>query len=110
MDKLTALEALSALSHETRLDVFRLLVKAGQEGLPAGEIAEAQNVVQNTMSTHLAILSRAELIKKQRIGRVIKYSANYQSMRSLMLYVLEDCCGGDTRICAPIAKALACNC
>ncbi len=55
MDKSNALEALSALAHETRLDVFRSLVKAGPDGLPAGEIAVSQNVVQNTMSSHLAI-------------------------------------------------------
>lgn len=110
MDKQNALKALAALAHETRLDVFRSLVKAGPDGLPAGEIAVSQNVVQNTMSNHLAILSRAGLIKKQRSGRVIQYSANYQSMRDLMMYMLEDCCAGDTRICEPVAEALACNC
>ncbi|MEM7467211.1 MAG: metalloregulator ArsR/SmtB family transcription factor [Pseudomonadota bacterium] len=110
MDKLLALEALSALAHETRLDVFRSLIQAGPEGIPAGEIAEAHDVRQNTMSSHLSILRRAGLIGKERIGRSIRYSANFDAMRDLLLYLLEDCCRGDTQICAPIVEALACNC
>ena len=109
MSKIKTLEALSALGHETRLDVFRLLVKTGPEGLPAGEIATRQNVVQNTIATHLAILNRAGLIKDKRVGRVIKYSANYQVMRNLLMYLMEDCCQGDSRICGPIAEILACG-
>ena len=109
MNQLQALEALSALAHETRLDVFRSLVQAGQTGLPAGEIAKTHDVLQNTMSSHLAILSRAGLIASQRNGRSIHYSANYDTMRALLVYLLEDCCGGDTQICSSIVETMACN-
>ena len=104
MERSLALDALSALSHETRLDVFRLLVQKGPTGLPAGEIAEELDVLQNTMSTHLGILSRANLVKKTREGRVIRYCANYEVMRSLIQYLLEDCCAGDEVICLPFIK------
>mgnify|MGYP001820179927 CR=1 FL=1 len=110
MDKTPALDALAAMAHETRLDVFRSLVQAGPEGLAAGEIATMHDVVQNTMSSHLATLSRAGLITRNRSGRSIRYSANYQTMQSLLLYLLEDCCRGDAQICAPIAEAMACHC
>jgi len=108
MDKLEALEALTALGHQTRLDVFRLLVQAGPAGLPAGGIAEALEVRQNTMSSHLGILTRAGMITKLREGRVIQYSAHYEGMRELLLYLLEDCCRGDNEICSPIVAAMAC--
>ena len=110
MDKIKALAALNALAHETRLDVFRSLIQAGPQGLPAGEIAELHKVVQNTMSSHLGILSRAGLVTRDRSGRSIRYSANYDEMRSLLLFLLEDCCKGDAQICAPIVEAMACNC
>jgi DNA-binding transcriptional ArsR family regulator len=110
MDKSRALEALAALAHQTRLDVFRLLVQAGPAGLPAGEIAEALEVRQNTMSSHLGILTRAGMITNKREGRVIQYSAHYEGMRELLLYLLEDCCRGDTEICSPIVAAMACAC
>ncbi|MGR8948671.1 MAG: ArsR/SmtB family transcription factor [Gammaproteobacteria bacterium] len=109
MDKKKALEALSALAHETRLDVFRSLIQAGAAGLPAGEIAETHDVLQNTMSSHLAILTRAGLIANKRSGRSVSYSADYDTMRKLLLYLLEDCCRGDSQICAPIIEAIACH-
>jgi DNA-binding transcriptional ArsR family regulator len=102
MDKTIALDALSALAHETRLDVFRLLVQAGPTGLAAGTIGETLDVRQNTMSSHLGILTRAGLVGKVRDGRVINYHANYDAMRALLLYLLEDCCGGDAAICSPV--------
>ena len=107
MDKLSALETLNALAHETRLDVFRLLVQAGPTGLPAGEVATRLEVRQNTMSTHLAILTRAGMTTKLRDGRVIYYRANYQHMQELLLYLMQDCCGGKAEICTPMAAALA---
>ena len=106
MEQSSALNALSALSNETRLDVFRLLVQVGPTGLPAGEIAEELDVLQNTMSTHLGILSRASLVKKTREGRVIRYCADYEGMRSLIEYLLEDCCAGDKVICRPFMKKI----
>lgn len=110
MDKMNALTALSALAHETRLDVFRLLVQAGPAGLSAGAIGESLDVRQNTMSSHLAILNRAGLITSTRDGRVIRYNAHYAHMQALLLYLIEDCCRGDAAICSPIVDALRCAC
>ncbi|WP_336297336.1 ArsR/SmtB family transcription factor [Sphingomonas sp. 7/4-4] len=73
----TAVEALSALAHGHRLAVFRLLVRAGADGLPAGEIAREVGVLPNTLSTHLTILGHAELVHSRREGRSVIYSANY---------------------------------
>ncbi len=93
MDKSDAIQALTALSQDTRLDAFRLLVQAGPDGLLAGEISEKLDVLQNTMSTNLAILERADLIEKTREGRSIRYRANYQCMKALLFYLMQDCCG-----------------
>ncbi len=109
MDVALALEALSALSHETRLWTFRLLVQAGSQGLAAGEIAEALGSRQNTMSSHLKILAMAELIESQRDGRSIVYKANYDTVRGLVLFLMEDCCAGNNAICRPVAESLAVN-
>jgi len=109
MDVELALEALSALSHETRLWVFRLLVQAGPEGLPAGEIADALGSRQNTMSSHLKTLAAAELIDSQRDGRSILYTANYATVRELVLFLMEDCCAGNNAVCRPVAESLAIN-
>jgi DNA-binding transcriptional ArsR family regulator len=109
MDVEIALEALSALSHETRLWVFRLLVQAGPEGLPAGEIADALGSRQNTMSSHLKTLAAAELIDSRRDGRSILYTANYDTVRELVIFLMEDCCAGNNAVCRPVAEALAGN-
>jgi DNA-binding transcriptional ArsR family regulator len=109
MDVELAIEALSALSHETRLWAFRLLVQAGPEGLPAGEIAEVLGSRQNTMSSHLKILTAAELIESQRTGRSIVYKANYDTVRELVLFLMEDCCAGNNAVCRPVAESLALN-
>ncbi|MEM7620776.1 MAG: helix-turn-helix domain-containing protein [Pseudomonadota bacterium] len=93
MDKNEALLALTALSQDKRLDVFRLLVQAGPNGMPAGTIADKLNSLQNTMSTNLAILERAGLILKKREGRSIRYRANYLCMRELLFYLMQNCCG-----------------
>ena len=81
MEKIEAMDALSALSQETRLDAFRLLVRAGAEGMSAGDIADSLNVRQNTMSTNLAILTRAGLLKSERRGRSVLYFADFDGMR-----------------------------
>lgn len=109
MDKAACLDALSALAHGTRLDVFRLLVRAGTEGLAAGEIAEALGARQNTMSTNLAILARAGLIGGVREGRSIRYRADLDGMRDLLAYLMEDCCGGRPEACAPLLDTLVCT-
>ena len=108
MDKQQALDSLSALAHETRLDAFRLLIKAAPAGVPAGEIADELGVLQNTMSTHLGILERAGLIRRDREGRAIRCSADVTGMQNLLTYLLQDCCQGDEAICAPLFEAVRC--
>lgn len=109
MDKKQSLDALSALAQETRLDVFRLLIKAGPQGLAAGEIAERLGVRQNTMSGNLAILARAGLVIAERHGRSVRYRADLDGMRGLLAYLMRDCCGGNAAICAPLVEAIACD-
>lgn len=107
MDKKEAVEALSALAQETRLDVFRLLVQAGAEGLAAGEIATRIGAPQNTLSNHLGILSRAGLAVGERRGRNILYHADFARMSAVLAYLLKDCCGGKPAICGPLLESVA---
>ena len=109
MDKITAIEAFAALAQPTRLDVFRLLIKAGHEGCTAGQISETLNIRQNTMSTNLKILARTNLVTNQREGRSIRYFANYQGIRELISFLMEDCCDGNLEICQPILDELTCT-
>jgi ArsR family transcriptional regulator, arsenate/arsenite/antimonite-responsive transcriptional repressor len=94
-----AVAALSALAQEHRLALFRLLVQAGEEGMPAGAIAQALGVPNSSLSFHLAQLSRAGLIEQRRASRSIIYRANYAGMNSLIGFLMENCCGGVG--CAP---------
>jgi len=108
MDNSNALIALAALGQETRLEVFRLLVRTAPEGLAAGSIAERLGVVQNTMSAHLAVLARAGLVSAEREGRVIRYAADLDGIRALIAFLMRDCCGGRAEVCNPILEELAC--
>lgn len=110
MDKNNALDAFAALSQPTRLDVFRLLIKAGEPGMSAGEISSTLDVRQNTMSANLSILSRAGLIRSTREGRSIRYFADMDGMRGLLAFLMEDCCGGKPELCQPVINELACSC
>jgi ArsR family transcriptional regulator, arsenate/arsenite/antimonite-responsive transcriptional repressor len=94
-----ALQALAALSHATRLEVFRLLVAQGAIGLPAGQIAERLEVAPSTLSPHLAQLERAGLVTSSRDERRIIYAVNIEGMRALLTYLTEECCGGHPEIC-----------
>lgn len=107
MESTQALRAFAALSQDTRLEVFRLLVKAGPDGLPAGEISERLGVRQNTMSSHLSILSNSGLVKSQRFSRIIRYSVDFDAMRGLLAFLLEDCCGGRRELCQPLIDQIA---
>lgn len=98
-----AVDRLSALSQSGRLGVFRLLVKAGPDGLAAGEIARALAISPNTLSAQLAILAHARLVVGRRDGRSIVYSADLAGMHELLQYLVEDCCKGRPEICAPLA-------
>lgn len=108
MDNSEALTAFAALSQPTRLDVFRLLVKAGSEGMPAGEIGEALDVKQNTMSANLAVLARSGLVRSEREGRIVRYFADLEGIRALLGFLMEDCCGGRPELCRPVLAKIAC--
>jgi len=100
-------QRLSALSQDTRLAVFRLLMRAGPSGVAAGEIAAEMGVPPNTLSAHLSILSNAGLVASRREGRSIIYRAEYSGMSELLLYLTEDCCQGRPEMCAPLAEVAA---
>ena len=110
MEKNRALASLSALGQDTRLDVFRLLVKAGASGMLAGEIGSALGVRQNTLSANLAILLNAGLVRNTREGRAIRYFADMEGMRALLGFLMEDCCGGRPELCQPVIDEIACAC
>lgn len=105
MDAAAVIRALGALAQEHRLAAFRLLVQAGEDGLPAGVIAEKLGIVSSSMSFHLAALANAGLVNQRRQSRLIIYSANYPAMNGLMGYLTENCCGGipctDEACCPP---------
>ncbi len=92
MDIQEAIIAFDALSQETRLRVFRLLVEHGVEGLPAGEVGEKLGIPHNTLSFHLSHMSNAGLVLSRREGRSIIYSANFAFFTRLIRYMVEDCC------------------
>lgn len=110
MDANQAILAFSALSQPTRLKVFRLLVKHEPDGLPAGEIARFMGVPHNTMSTHLAILTRAGLIEAARQSRSIVYRAQIEAVRGLAGFLVKDCCGGRPELCARLIADLSSCC
>lgn len=110
MDNKTALSAFAALAQETRLDAFRLLIKAGQDGMAAGEIAEALGARQNTMSANLSVLHQSGLIRSRREGRSIRYFADMNGVSGLLAFLVEDCCGGRPETCQPLIRELSCLC
>lgn len=106
MESEVAILVLAALAQPTRLEAFRLLVRHEPDGLPAGDIARALAVPQNTMSAHLNILSRAGLVSSQRQSRVVTYRVEMETLRELVLFLLKDCCGGNAELCAPLIAEL----
>ena len=104
-----AVDALSALAHETRLSVFRMLVQAGPDGMIAGAIAEAHGIPPSTMSHHLAMLERAGLLESERESRLIHYRADDPGMRRLLAFLVQDCCQGAPELCGDLLSAWACN-
>ncbi len=107
MEPSTVIKRLSALAQESRLAVFRLLIKAGREGVPAGDIARTLEITPNTLSAQLTILANADLVTSRRAGRSIIYAANYDGMSDLLLYLMEDCCQGRPEVCGPLAQIAA---
>jgi len=106
----SALAQLSALAQENRLALFRLLIKAGPDGLPAGEIAAALGVPPNTLSAQLTLLSNAGLIEGTRQGRSIIYKAQYEAISGLIVFLMEDCCQGRSEVCTPVLEAAQSRC
>jgi len=105
-----ALAGLSALAHQGRLSIFRLLVKAGPDGMAAGGIARKLGTAPNTMSAQLLILANARLIVARRQGRSIIYAADFEHMGDLLQFLTKDCCGGRPEICAPLAQTVNAYC
>lgn len=103
-----ALSALAALSHPTRLDAFRLLVRHEPDGLATGELVEASGLTQSTLSTHLAVLAKAGLVSSERRGRQQIQRANIDTLRALMTFLAKDCCEGRAELCEPLLADLAC--
>lgn len=114
METSQAVAALAALAQPSRLTIFRMLVQAGPEGAPSGEIARALEAPANTTSANLAVLARAGLIRSRRESRFIRYSADFDRMGELLAYLVEDCCAGCPEIChalaaGPVGELRACG-
>jgi ArsR family transcriptional regulator len=105
MEKSNAVVALSALAQDNRLDVFRLLVQAGPEGMAAGAVAESLDLAPNTLTFHFDRLRMAGLVTARREGRSMIYAAQYDAMNELLGYLTENCCQG--RECAPTKRRTA---
>jgi DNA-binding transcriptional ArsR family regulator len=96
--------ALGALGQDTRLEVFRMLVQRGPDGLPAGAIAQRLEVPPSSLTFHLQQLTHAGLITQRRLSRQRIYAANFQTMNEIVFYLTENCCGGNAALCAPACK------
>jgi ArsR family transcriptional regulator len=103
MEKSDAIAALAALAQDNRLDVYRLLVQAGPEGMPAGSVAGALKLAPNTLTFHFDRLRQAGLVAVRREGRSMIYAARYDTMNALMSYLTDNCCRGAPEQCAPAA-------
>ena len=101
MDSSNAISALSALAQEARLAIFRLLVEAGPNGLPVGDIAAALSIPPTTLSFHLVQLKAAALVTCRRNGRQLIHAADYGRMNYLLAYLTDNCCGGNLSACLP---------
>jgi DNA-binding transcriptional ArsR family regulator len=110
MEILTAVGALGALAQESRLKVFRLLVRSGPDGVAAGDIARKLAVPHNTMSSHLAILTRAHLVSARKECRSVIYAVDLEGTRALLSFLVEDCCRGKPHICAPLIASTLAEC
>jgi ArsR family transcriptional regulator len=105
MKKPDALAALAALAQDNRLDIFRLLVRAGRDGMSAGSIASALKLAPNTLTFHLDRLRDADLATVRREGRSMIYAARYETMNGLLAYLTENCCQGNPEQCLPTETA-----
>jgi DNA-binding transcriptional ArsR family regulator len=110
METVSALGVLAALSHPTRLDAFRLLVRHEPEGLSTGELVEASGLTQSTFSTHLAVLAKAGLVVSEKHGRQQIQRASIDTLRGLMTFLAKDCCQGRAELCEPLLAELTTCC
>ena len=108
MNSDSAIIALAALAHPTRLQAFRLLVQHEPDGLPTGALVEESGLSQSTFSTHLAVLAKAGLITAEKHGRQQIQRASVPSLVALMTFLAKDCCGGRAELCEPLLAELAC--
>ena len=106
MEKSAAIAALAALAQDTRLDIFRMLVQAGNAGLPAGRIGQPLGLPSATLSFHLSQLKHARLVMCRRDGRSLIYTADYTAMNELVAYLTENCCGGNAAACGADSASL----
>jgi ArsR family transcriptional regulator, arsenate/arsenite/antimonite-responsive transcriptional repressor len=104
MERSNAVAALAALAQDNRLDVFRLLVEAGPEGMPAGGIAAALGLAPNTLTFHFDRLRQAGLVTVRRDGRSMIYAARFETMNALLGYLTDNCCGGAPEKCMPVPR------
>jgi ArsR family transcriptional regulator len=104
MEKMDVVSALAALAQDNRLDVFRLLVQAGPDGMPAGAVADALDLAPNTLTFHFDRLRTAGLVTSRREGRSIIYAARFEAMNELIAFLTENCCSG-----VPCAPAVQCK-
>ncbi|KUP94669.1 ArsR/SmtB family transcription factor [Tritonibacter horizontis] len=102
MDQPSAIDAFGALAHDTRLEIFRLLVQRGPTGTPAMEVGRLLDIKPSTLSGHLATLKRAGLVSTERHHREIQYAPRFDAVNGLVRFLLKDCCGGDASACAGI--------
>ena len=102
MKQSSAINAFSALAHDTRLEIFRLLVQRGPKGTPAMEVGRLLDIKPSTLSGHLAALKRAGLVSSERQHREIQYAPRIDAVNGLVHFLLKDCCGGDENACAGI--------
>jgi DNA-binding transcriptional ArsR family regulator len=108
MDSDSAISALAALAHPTRLDAFRLLIRHEPGGLPTGALVEASGLSQSTFSTHLAVMAKAGLVTAEKRGRQQIQRASLSRLVSLMTFLAKDCCEGRAELCEPLLAELTC--
>lgn len=106
MDLSTATGAFGALAQRTRLEAFRLLLESGPDGMPAGAISAALDIPHNTLSSHLSILARADLVTSTRRGRSVIYRVNLEGVQALLEFLMQDCCQGSPEVCASVLGSI----
>src|SRR4051794_25528188 len=105
METTNAVKALAAIAQDSRLAIFRALVQAGPDGLPAGKIGELLGIPPSSLSFHMKELTHAEMVNSRQEGRFVIYAANFSTMNALLAFLTDNCCGGNP--CAPIRKTRA---